>query len=254
MRCRSIGIWVLLVGLVLGTASSAFADTLSLTTVTLTNLQIVPSSGTVVFSTPQFGSPTTASGAAANSLGEEDGDSAVSPTFAQAFTTVTFASAGGAAELSSMSLNAVTNVTLSGCGCSAENEGQGALRLSFMIVGGTGPVDVTFSALTETIQNLVTDQLSLFAVSETRIFLNVIDVATFSFDSSLRIGPNEVTVRDTQRTISEVVTLQFNQQYNVLVSGLAVSRAAQTEVPEPATIVLLISGLGFMTGLVKKRR
>jgi hypothetical protein len=26
------------------------------------------------------------------------------------------------------------------------------------------------------------------------------------------------------------------------------------EVPEPATVVLLVSGLGFMTGVLKKRR
>jgi 2-keto-3-deoxy-galactonokinase len=123
-----------------------------------------------------------------------------------------------------------------------------------MITGGTGPVDVTFSALTQTIQNLVTDEFSTFAVSETRIFLNVIDVATFSFDSRFRIGPNESTVIETQRLISEVVTLQFNQQYSVVISGLAVSRAGANEIPEPATVVLLVSGLGFMTGFVRKRR
>ena len=253
MRRKSIGISVLLLGLLLATASNAYADTISLTTVSLTNFQIVPASGTIVFSTSQIGSPTLASGAAANSFGEETGDASLSPTFAQAFTTVTFASAGGVSEFSSLSLSANTNVTLSGCLCDAETEGRAALRLGFMIVGGTGPVDVTFSALTQTIQNLVTDEFSTFATSETRIFLNVIGVATFSFDSRFRIGPNEATVIEAQRQISEVVTLQFNQQYNVLVSGLAVSRAGQNEIPEPATVVLLVSGLGFMAGFVKKR-
>ncbi len=208
-----------------------------------------------MFSTPQFGSPTSASGAAVNSLEEESGDLQFSPTFSQAFTSITFASAGGVSELSSMGLSGNTNVTLPGCICSAETEGQASLRLSFMIVGGSGPVDVTFSALAQTIQNLVTDQFSTFATSETRIFLSVIDVATFSFDTRFRIGAgDEATVIATQRLISEVVTLQFNQQYNVLLSGLAVSRAGQNEIPEPATVVLLVSGLGFMTGFVKKRR
>jgi hypothetical protein len=255
MRRKAIGTCVLLLGLLFAAAASARADTISLTSVSVINFQITPASGTVVLLAPQFGSPTSASGAVVNSLGEENGDSSVSPTFAQAFTTVTFANAGGVAELSSMGASANTNVTLSGCSCSAETEGLAALRLSFMITGGTGAVDVTLSALTQTIQNLVTDQSSQFAVSETRIFLNVIGVQTFSFDTRFRIGPgDEATVIEMQRQISEVLTLQFNQQYDVLVSVGANSRAAQSEVPEPATVVLLVSGLGFMTGFVKKQR
>jgi hypothetical protein len=254
MRRKSLGTCVLLLGLLLGTASRASADTISLTTVSVTNFQIVPTSGTVVLLPSQIGSATAASGAAVNSFDEEGGDSSESQTFAQAFTSITFASAGGVSDFATRSLSTSTNVTLPGCGCEAETEGHGVLRLSFMITGGTGPVDVTFSALTQTIQNLVTDEFSTFAVSETRIFLNVIDVATFSFDSRFRIGPNESTVIETQRLISEVVTLQFNQQYSVVISGLAVSRAGSNEIPEPATVVLLVSGLGFMTGFVRKRR
>lgn len=255
MGRKLIGTCVLLLALLIGTSSNAYADTISLTSVSLINFQIVPSSGTIVFSTSQIGSPTSASGAAVNSLDEESGNSQQSPTFSQAFTSITFASAGGVSEFSSLSFSANTNVTLPGCVCSAETEGLAALRLSFMIVGGTGAVNVTFSALTQTIQNLVTDQFSLFAVSETRIFLNVIDVATFSFDTRFRIGPGDpATVIAAQRLISEVVTLQFNQQYSVVVSGLAISRAGQNEIPEPATVLLLLSGLGSMAGFVKKRR
>lgn len=123
-----------------------------------------------------------------------------------------------------------------------------------MITGGSGPVDVTLTGLAQTIQTLVTDQFSQFATSQTSIFLNVLGVGTFSFDSRFRIGPNEMLTLETQRLISEVVTLQFNQQYTILVSGLAVSRAGSNEIPEPASVVLLVSGLGFIAGVVKKRR
>jgi hypothetical protein len=58
----------------------------------------------------------------------------------------------------------------------------------------------------------------------------------------------------TQRQVSEVFSLQFGQQYNLIVFVGANSRAAQSEVPEPATVVLLVSGLGFMAGVVRKRR
>lgn len=254
MRRKSLGICVLLLGLLLGTSSSAYADTIAITSVSLSNFQIVPASGTVVFSTPQSGSPTTASGAAANSLGEELGNSSLSPTFAQALTSITFASAGGTADLATMSVKANSSVLLPGCVCSAETEGLASLRLSFMITGGTGAVDVTLSGLSQTMQNLVTDEFSLFAVSESRISLNVIDVGTFSFNSSLRIGPNDSTTLDTQRQLSQAVTLQFGHQYDLIVFVGSNSRAAQNEVPEPASVVLLVSGLGFMAGFVRKRR
>jgi hypothetical protein len=57
----------------------------------------------------------------------------------------------------------------------------------------------------------------------------------------------------TQRQVSEVFSLQFGQQYNLIVFVGANSRAAQSEVPEPVTVVLLVSGLGFMAGVVRKR-
>src|SRR5215217_6648743 len=119
-KCLSTFAGIVLLGVLLGTSSSANADTISLTSVSLTNFQIVPTSGTVMFFTSQFGSPTSASGAAANSLGEESSDSSQSPTFAQAFTSITFANAGGAADFADRSLSANTNVTLAGCSCDAE--------------------------------------------------------------------------------------------------------------------------------------
>ena len=157
-------------------------------------------------------------------------------------------------DFATRALSVNTNVTLPGCRCEAETEANAVLRLGFTITGGTGAVDVTFSALAQSLQTLVRDEFSTFAVSEARIFLNVLGVTTFSFDSLLRAMPNEAITLETQRQISEVVTLQFNQQYTLLISLNAVSRAGQNEIPEPATVVLLVSGLGFMTGYVKRPR
>ena len=252
MWAKSLGTCVLLVGLLLVASTSAYADTISITSVTLSNLQIIPTSGTVVFSTPQSGSPTSASGAAANSLEEQSSDSEQDPVRSEANTSITFASAGGLSDLTNMLVSANGNVMLSNCVCLAETEGLASLRQTFMIVGGTGNVDVNFLGLLQTVQNLATDEFSLFAASEARITLEVVGIGIFSFDSSLRIGPNASTLLQTQRQLSEVLTLQFGQQYTFRAFVGANSRAGQSEVPEPATIALLISGLGLMAGRVRR--
>jgi hypothetical protein len=123
-----------------------------------------------------------------------------------------------------------------------------------MITGGTGSVDVTFSALFDTLQTLVTDQLSVFAASDLSINFQVAGVDIFSVDSRLSIGPNNSVMMEVQRQFSQLLTLQFNQPYTVGIFLRSLSRAEQTEIPEPATVVLLLSGLGLMAGVVKKRR
>jgi hypothetical protein len=79
-----------------------------------------------------------------------------------------------------------------------------------------------------------------------------LQVDSFSFDSRLRVGPNESTREETQKLISQLFTLQFNQQYTLQFFAGANSRAGQHEIPEPATVLMFVSGLGAMVGFVKK--
>ena len=130
-----------------------------------------------------------------------------------------------------------------------------------MIVGGSGNVDVNMSALLQTMQILMTDQFSFSAGSTALMSLHVVDPADlisihiFSFDSRLSIRPpTNSTLLETERQLSHVVTLQFDKEYILLLLVNANSRAGQNEIPEPATVVFLVSGLGFMAGFVKKRR
>lgn len=256
MRRKSLRTGVLLLGLLLVTASSAYADTVAITTVSLSNLQLVPTSGSIVFLGPQFGSRTTASAAAsvsaANGLFEESSNFSQSPTRSEAITTITFASAAGVSDFPNSLFSANTNVTLSGCTCTAETEGLAALHESFMIVGGSGNVNVTLSALFQSIQILATDELSLFAASQADLVLQVGGVDTFFFHSGITIPTGSVNF-EIQNQISQIVTLQFDQQYTLDVFVRTNSRAAQNQIPEPATVVLLVSGLGFIAGYVRKR-
>lgn len=258
MTRKTLGICVLLLGVLLGTSSSAYADAVALTSITVSNFQITPTAGTIVFLGPQFGSRTvataTASNTASTGLFEETANIQSSATRADASTNITFASASAVSDFPNLFLSANATASLSGCSCTATAEGVAALHETFMITGGTGNVDVTVSALVQTVQDLVTDQLSLFAGSDIDIDLLVAGVTVFSFDPRLNIAFLDSQNFETQRQLSQILTLQFGQQYNLDLFIRANSRAAQNEVPEPATVVMLVSGLGFMAGFVKKRR
>ena len=259
MKRTSLGTCVLLLGLLLGISSSAHADAISITSASVTNLQLVPTAGTLVFTT-QSSPATIASGAITDGF---DGPSnrSESPTHAQASISLGFASAGADSNFTNTSFTANSNVMLSGCLCSFEAEGFAALRKNFMIVGGSGNVNVNLSGLLVTMQTLMTDQFSFFAASTTIIHLQVLDASnfssihSFSLDSRLNIRPpTNSTTLEMERQLSEIFTLQFDKEYRLDVTAIANSRAAQNEVPEPASVFLLVSGLGFAAGFVRKRR
>lgn len=246
---------VLLLGLLLGTSSSAHADAISMTAVNVTNIQLVPMSGTVMFFATQA-TPRGFASAVATDGFEGPSNQQQSPTLAQASINIGFAGASAVSDVTNLSLNANSNVMLADCVCAAESEGLASLRTSFMIVGGTGNVNVNLSALLGTTQNIMLDQFTLTAVSEARITFQVFSGTTqiFSFDSTLRIGPTGPTSQELERQLSEILSLQFNTEYTLSVLAIANSRATQSEVPEPASVILLVSGLGFMARFVKKRR
>ena len=259
MRRTSLGTCVLLLGLLLGTSSSANADAISITSVSVTNLQIVPTAGTLVFTTQS--SPGTIANAVLTDGFDGPSDQSVSPTHAQASISLGFASASADSDFTNMSFSANSNVMLSGCLCSWEAEGFASLRKNFMIVGGSGNVNVSVSGLLATTQTLMTDQFSLGAASTILVGLQVLDasdfstVHSFSFDSRVRIQqPTNSSTTEIERQLSEVFTLQFDKEYNLFLTVIANSTAAQNEIPEPASLVLLISGLGLTAGFVRKRR
>src|SRR5215211_1082170 len=113
MRRKSLGTFVLLLGSLLVTASSAYADTISITSATLSNLQLVPTSGTLVFLGPQFGSRTGVFTTVSNigpGLFQEGGNVTSSPTRSELSSNITFASASGVADFPNGFLSTNGNV------------------------------------------------------------------------------------------------------------------------------------------------
>jgi hypothetical protein len=248
---------VLLLGLLLGVSSSAYADAISTTSLTFSSFQIVPASGTIVFSLPN----TQALARATNSLGEESLQlvNSDSPTAIQlASASVTFASGFANADPLNFIGSQNSSAMLSGCTCEAFGVGQTVLQKSFVITGGTGNVDVTFSAVLLTMQTVMTDAFGTFAGSNVLAGIHLGSSSIFpTVFNVIEIGPNDSRVSNVQQQLSQVLTLQFNQVYRLDISLSAnstVVNQAPTEIPEPATAVLLVSGLGFMAGFVKKHR
>ncbi len=256
MRRKSLRIFVLAVGLFLGTASSAYADALSITSLTFTSFQIVPTSGTIVFSLPS----TQALARATNSLGQESlevvqSESPIAIHLASA--SVNFASGFAIADPLNFIGSQNSNAMLSGCNCEAFGVGQTVLQKSFVITGGTGNVDVAFSAVVLTMQTVMTDEFGTFAGSGVLAGIHLGSSSIFpTIFSVIEIGPNDSRVSNIEHQLSQVLTLQFNTVYRIdviLSANSTVVNQAPAEVPEPTSMILLVSGLGFMAGYARRK-
>lgn len=242
---------VLVLGLLLGASSTAYADTLAIASITLGNLQFTPATGTAVFTLDGA----SARAFATNSLGETQNVTSSMVPVAQATANVTFASASGMASTTSQSATSASLASVGGCTCSASSFGQGGFTGTLVILGGQGNVDVTISGFLAALGNVATDEFGVFASADAILNLTVNGVSVFSVDMLREVqGPNQTgSFELLPHQLSRVITLQFGA-VNTIGLTLSPSSAAVSEVPEPATVVLLISGLGFMTGLLKKKR
>jgi len=105
-------------------------------------------------------------------------------------------------------------------------------------------------------QTVMTDEFGLLAESNVLAGIHLGSSSIFPLVlSTLTIGPNGFSVSNIEQQLSQTLTLQFNTVYRFDLTLSANSQVAnQAEIPEPASVVLLVSGLGFMAGLVKRRR
>ena len=117
-------------------------------------------------------------------------------------------------------------------------------------------VDVNISGLRTLLEHVETDQFGVRAQSEIFFNLHVNGSPVFSLQVERlnpRTGPNQLVVIEAVDQFSRTISLQAGTQNSIFIV-LSTGAYAESEVPEPATIVLLVSGLGFMSGVLKKRR
>ena len=253
MRVTPVEVFVriLVFGLLLGASSTAYADTLVITSFSF-GMQVNPTAGTVQFT------PTGAStrGVATNSVGGNQDISSNTFPVAQSAVLVTFASSSATGNATNRTADVNSSVSLGGCTCTASGFAIATYNTTFVIQGGDGNVDVTINPMPFAMGQVMTDQFGTFAHASISWSLTLNGVPIFFTDEMLSevAGPNQTGgFQLTPGLLSRVVTVQYGVPNTIGVRIFAAA-AAGSAIPEPATIVLLISGLGIMTGVLKKRR
>lgn len=248
---RAIGLLVFGVALVFSPAAVR-ASVLVNTSLSLTQLQILPSFGSVLILPPFT--------ASANAQAQDDLSAPKSQfnqvnggaTSATAATALASASAAASSlSLASLSASAASGVNIPGVTAFASSTGQGGLGGDF---GGTGlfeivsasttSVSVTFNAKLSGSQSLTTNAFGQSATSEIIFNLLLPDIGSvvFFLDNPLSIGPSASLVAPLSTTLTNSVTLQTNTDYTLIAEVDAESSGLNT-IPEPSSLFLIAFGL-----------
>lgn len=243
---------LLLFVVLLGASSTAYADTLTITSFGFSNIQFNAATGTAQFTL----TGASARAQAENSFGQLVNN--VSTTFPLAVATanVNFASATATANAAGVSISGTTSASVGGCTCVANAFTVVTLTGTLIVTGAEGMVDVNISGLRTLLEHVETDEFGVRAESEIffNVHVNAPPVFSLQVERLLPLtGPNRRTLIEAVDQLSATIRVQagtVNSIFIVLTTGSLV----ESEVPEPASVVLLVSGLGFLSGVLKKRR
>lgn len=253
MRVKSLKVFigVLMFGLLLGASSTAHADAISVTSFSFTNLQFTPSAGTAQFTVTDVSAR-----ADAGNLPLTQSITSTTFPIAQANAAVPGATAAATANATTHSLSADTTVSIGGCSCAAGSFGQAILMGTLVLGGATGNVDVNISALQSFLWLVQNDQFGQYAESGLNFdfFVNGAPVFSLQVDALHPVFQNGFGTVSGSGQISRTITLLGGSTNTIVARLSTTSLGINAEVPEPASVLLLVSGLGFMTGVLKKRR
>jgi hypothetical protein len=222
--------------------SALQAGVIVASTLNLTQLQILPSSGTV-----QFLPPINASAFVQvfDNLGgfDQQFDSVDDgATNVSAATALAFASAAASAVSMTASTTAGLNIPqITADAGTTPGSPYGLLQGLFQITGAGGPVSVQLKALLDVHQSLATSGYGQSATSEAIFNLLLPDISgdpILFFDDLRSIGPNDSSSTSSSPTLSAFVTLQPGMPYYLIVN-VDPDVSGSSTAPEPASLLLL---------------
>jgi hypothetical protein len=235
---KSLARRAVFLSLLLGSFSvcRCYAAVLAQSSLFLSDLQITPASGSLLVSIAWY------PGGAARA----DGFSAFPPRFdgvtpligsvSSTFATASFITDSLRLTEGASSMVNIPGETVSSSFAAAESSLHPDRNL-FMIIGGTGPVDVTFSATLTGTLNAATEDLGVSAMAETEFRLNLDGSSILFRHDLLSVGPKDAKNLVFETTLTATRTLQFGSTHYMYVITNAESRGASMSVPESTTFL-----------------
>jgi RHS repeat-associated protein len=228
--------------------ASARATATASSELSFNNLSITPSAGTLVLLTNW-------QGAAFAQAGVNNQYNSGTPSTANAAGDYSLAQ-GGAAALTPLGLS------VNGSGSASANvpgqitasddaAGRGSIFGSFMITGGSGPVDVLFSATALGSLSVFTDTYGESAQAEATFALEVSQNPALFTDHIFTIGPSDSNSQMISDPLTQALTLNYNTAYPIWLEADA--EAMVSNIPEPTAWTLLLAGLGLAWGAGRRR-
>ncbi len=214
------------------------------TNLDVTNFTITPSAGSVMFS-----SPWTAEAFASAQDSSDPSKQQFNSSFgklAQAGAATLFASGQASSDpISLLSSSASASFGQPSGYMVASGVAKSMIFDStFEITGGTGPVNVNFSALLNGLQSLTTTGGGIDAISSVIFDISINGKDVVSLDSYKQIFKNSSLLNPISTAINGGIVLQYGEQYTIEVDDILESKIYNTPspAPEPSALSLLFGG------------
>lgn len=242
--------FLLFAALGLLTPRCVYATAIANSTISFSNLQITPATGTIIFlddwTAEAFAQAQNSLGQLVSQFNSSTGGAAA------ANATVTFATSAGNASATNLTGSASSSVNIPGTiTAQALSVGRGTLFNLFVITDGTGDVDVNFSVDLTGNLNVFTDAFGQLAQTETIFDLELDGNPILFRDDILSIGPSDSKNLSFSQNLFDSRTLQFDTLYFILAQADSESQAIN--IPEPSSLTLMLAGLIILTRYIRRK-